>query len=124
MTYRHIKRGSLYDPRGTIRIQTDQPLKDDDQLVLYRAQEDGTLWGRPPTEFFDPARFIAEGRIILEGDRISHVFLGGTARSFAGYIRSVFWDSKQQRKFVVEQDTGALLILHELSTYRRYGLLG
>lgn len=102
MTYQHIKRQSLYDALGTIRVQSDKPVLDNDQLILYRAREDGLLWGRPPIEFFDSERFKPMGPIVIEGHRVSK----HSGYPFPGEVRSVFWNRAGQRRYVIEA-TGA-----------------
>lgn len=64
--YRHLKRGSTYSLVGDGRVQTEVPLRDMDEVVIYRSEEDGTLWVRPPTEFHD-GRF---SRILEGGDSV------------------------------------------------------
>jgi hypothetical protein len=49
---RHKKRGSEYAVIGHGKIQTDVPLKDYDEVVVYQS-EDGTIWVRPVSEFMD-----------------------------------------------------------------------
>lgn len=51
-THRHKARGSTYQLIGGATIQTDGKLADMDAVVIYR-NEDGTLWARSPSEFFD-----------------------------------------------------------------------
>jgi hypothetical protein len=58
MRYRHIKRGSTYTVVGEARIQSDEPLFDMSDVVIYRCDEHGGLWARPPAEFND-GRFEA-----------------------------------------------------------------
>jgi hypothetical protein len=50
--YRHKKRGSCYMVLSTATLQTDTPLTDMTELVVYVA-EDGRTWVRPQAEFFD-----------------------------------------------------------------------
>lgn len=49
---RHKKRGTEYQIIGHGKIQTDVPLKDYDEVVIYVA-ENGSLWIRPVSEFMD-----------------------------------------------------------------------
>lgn len=61
---RHVKRGSTYRVVGRGKIQTDTPLTDYAEVVVYRGEEDGLIWVRPTAEF-DDGRFVAtkpEGR--------------------------------------------------------------
>lgn len=51
-THRHKLRGSSYQLIGAATIQTAGKLADMDAVVIYR-NEDGTLWARSPSEFFD-----------------------------------------------------------------------
>ncbi len=51
-THRHKARGSSYQLIGGATIQTAGKLADMDAVVIYR-NEDGTLWARSPSEFFD-----------------------------------------------------------------------
>ncbi|TJV51100.1 MAG: DUF1653 domain-containing protein [Mesorhizobium sp.] len=55
-THQHLKRRSLYRFVGAATLQTSIPLSDTDAMVVYQA-EDGSLWVRPHTEFFD-GRFL------------------------------------------------------------------
>ncbi|USN15284.1 hypothetical protein KIKIMORA_01380 [Brevundimonas phage vB_BpoS-Kikimora] len=48
----HIKRGGAYTLYGAGIIQTETPLKDGDNVVIYR-DEDGRWWARPPIEMYD-----------------------------------------------------------------------
>jgi hypothetical protein len=49
---RHVKRGTIYDLVCVASIQTDTPLNDYDQVMVYKG-EDGQTWVRPLTEFND-----------------------------------------------------------------------
>jgi hypothetical protein len=51
-TYRHRRRGTLYKVVGRAVLQTDRPLADDEELVVYEGK-DGHLWARPIDEFYD-----------------------------------------------------------------------
>lgn len=57
--YQHRK-GGTYDSLGAARIQSDEPLKDMDEVVVYRAHADGSLWARRKSEFED-GRFSSAG---------------------------------------------------------------
>lgn len=50
---RHIKRGSTYQVVGRGKLQTDAPLSDLAELVIYQSEADGTFWVRPVGEFYD-----------------------------------------------------------------------
>lgn len=54
----HVKRGSTYRVIGRGAIQTDTPLKDYAEVVVYQGDADGKLWVRPVGEF-DDGRFAA-----------------------------------------------------------------
>jgi len=98
MTYLHLGRQSKYDVLGKVRIQTSRPILDDEELTLYRAQEDGSLWGRHPDEFFDPNRFRSIGPLVIIGDHVTKE----PGYSYPGEIRSVFWTHAGERRYVVE----------------------
>lgn len=53
----HAKRGSVYQEVGTLIVQTDTPVVDNDELVLYRDNRSGRWFGRLPEEFRD-GRFL------------------------------------------------------------------
>ncbi len=50
---KHKASGGEYEVLGQGRIQSSTPLTDMDQVVLYRATKDGTLWARRASEFHD-----------------------------------------------------------------------
>jgi hypothetical protein len=50
--YKHRRRGTTYTVLGRAVLQTDLPLADNHELVVY-AGADGRLWARPSEEFFD-----------------------------------------------------------------------
>lgn len=58
-TYRHIKRGSTYEIVGRGKIQTDKPLTDMMNVIIYIPHGDNPfdggseMWVRPTEEFFD-----------------------------------------------------------------------
>jgi hypothetical protein len=52
----HVKRGTIYDLVCVASVQTDTPLADYDQVMVYRG-EDGQTWVRPLGEFND-GRFV------------------------------------------------------------------
>jgi len=49
---RHVKRGSEYMVIGHGKIQTDKPLSDYHEVIVY-VGENGSLWVRPVSEFMD-----------------------------------------------------------------------
>lgn len=54
---RHLKRGTTYQVLTYPTLQTDRPLTDYAELVVYRCEQTGKTWARPVDEFEDPARF-------------------------------------------------------------------
>lgn len=58
--WRHLKRDSLYDVVGTLTVQTDVPIQDNDVLTVYASVKDGEIFGRRPIEFYHPDRFVKE----------------------------------------------------------------
>ena len=56
----HLKRLSEYIVLGHARIQTNSPLNDYDNVVVYQSAADGNIWARPQSEFFD-GRFVIKG---------------------------------------------------------------
>jgi hypothetical protein len=57
MTHRHVKRGTEYRIVACAKVQTDMPLGDYDEVIVY-ADAEGKAWVRPVTEFED-GRFAA-----------------------------------------------------------------
>ena len=55
--WRHKKRGSVYKRLGQALVQTSRPLTDMTQVEVYQG-DDGMMWVRPTSEFFD-GRFEA-----------------------------------------------------------------
>ena len=53
MKARHRKRGIIYTIEGSAHLQTDTPLSDMAELIVYRCDHDGSLWVRPTAEFND-----------------------------------------------------------------------
>jgi hypothetical protein len=51
-TYRHKKRGTLYEMIGTAELQASHPQFEHAELAIYRG-EDGKLWARNTGEFHD-----------------------------------------------------------------------
>lgn len=52
----HIKSGGKYTKLGVVTVQSDGPVTDMQELVLYEG-EDGRRWARPASEF--EVRFVA-----------------------------------------------------------------
>jgi hypothetical protein len=50
--FKHRVRGTSYTVLGHAVLQTNQPVSDQQELVVY-AGADGRLWVRPVTEFYD-----------------------------------------------------------------------
>lgn len=121
MTYQHIKTQGHYDVMGKIRLQTDRPLLDMEELVLYRSRQDGSLWGRHGDEFFDPTRFRALSPMTLIGDKVTK----STGYLFPGEVRSVFFNKAGERRLVIEA-TGANYagMLHIFSPHQLISVAG
>lgn len=51
--WRHRKRGTVYAEVGLARLQTDEPLSDMQEVLVYRDVNDGRLWARTPAMFHD-----------------------------------------------------------------------
>lgn len=51
--WRHKKRGTTYDIIGNGRVQCAEAVHDMAEVVIYRADVDGSLWVRPWQEFYD-----------------------------------------------------------------------
>lgn len=68
---RHKKRGSFYVVVDHGEVQTDRPLTDHAKVVVYRSEDDYSLWVRPVSEFedgrFEPAPTIASGEAVQAG---------------------------------------------------------
>lgn len=58
---KHLKRGSTYRVIGEARLQSDLPLSDMADLILYQSESDGSIWARPPAEFLDGRFASIEG---------------------------------------------------------------
>ena len=58
----HVKRGSTYRVIGRGKVQTDTPLADYAEVVVYQGESDGLIWVRPVSEFddgrFQPAKEV------------------------------------------------------------------
>jgi hypothetical protein len=50
--FKHRVRGTCYTVLGRAVLQTNQPVSDEQELVVY-AGADGRLWVRPVSEFYD-----------------------------------------------------------------------
>lgn len=98
-THFHLGRKANYDAIDTLRLQFSTPPKDGDQFILYRSEEDGQLWARSPSEFFDSSRFKPlPVPMVIPGSNV----LKAVGYPFPGEVRSVFWTRANQRRFVVE----------------------
>ncbi|UTC29703.1 hypothetical protein BAJUN_00730 [Bajunvirus bajun] len=75
--FRHLGRDTTYDTAGTLQVQTDTPIVDGAVLTIYVANEDGKVYGRPPTEFYHPDRFVPED---IEEPRV-HPFASTNGRA-------------------------------------------
>lgn len=51
--FKHKKRGTTYTIVGTAEVQAEEPLTDYEVVVVYRCTEDGKLWVRRTSEFYD-----------------------------------------------------------------------
>jgi hypothetical protein len=51
--WRHKKRGTTYKIIGEAKVQSGNAIFEDEIVVVYRADSDGTLWVRPHYEFND-----------------------------------------------------------------------
>ena len=51
--WQHVKRGTLYREIGRAKVQTDTPLTDYAEIVVYQGVDDGLIWARPVAEFED-----------------------------------------------------------------------
>lgn len=51
-TWKHKKRGTLYDVIGEATLQVEGPY-DMALCVIYRDKDSGRVWVRPATEFYD-----------------------------------------------------------------------
>lgn len=53
--WRHKKRGTTYVEIGRARLQWTPPheIAEDDEMVIYRSEHDGSLWCRAAHEFED-----------------------------------------------------------------------
>ena len=56
LAFQHKLRGGKYTIIGRAILQTDVPVPDNTELVVYEG-ENGQLWVRAPSEFYD-GRFI------------------------------------------------------------------
>lgn len=51
--WRHKKRGTTYNIVGVAEVQAEDPLTEAEITVVYRCREDGSLWVRRKSEFYD-----------------------------------------------------------------------
>lgn len=51
--WRHKKRGTTYRIVGESSVQADEPIREGDAVIVYRADSDGSLWVRRKDKFFD-----------------------------------------------------------------------
>lgn len=50
---KHVKRGTSYRVLGVGKIQTETPLRDHAEIMIYQGETDGLLWVRSLEEFWD-----------------------------------------------------------------------
>lgn len=83
--YKHYK-GGIYDVLGEGHIQSEIPLYDMDEVVIYRSTQDFTLWPRRKSEFYD-GRFTAIAEVDVKEDPLGYDVLMDLMHKIVNKIR-------------------------------------
>jgi len=104
--WQHKKRGTTYQLLGRAEMQSETPVAEGDHVEVYRSEQDGKLWVRPPGEFHD-GRFE---KLPADADsELMHAvetIMPYTWRPLAGYeivLEELVQEIKEQRKEAVEE---------------------